>query len=78
MRTIRASEIGSYLYCRKAWKYQRQGAASENSAELAAGHQIHRQHSRVVTSAGCLRTAAVIVLLIAVALLLWNFGTEVL
>jgi len=77
MRTIRASEIGSYLYCRKAWKYQRQGVAAENTAELAAGSQIHREHGRAVMSAGCLRIAAAVMLLSAIVLLIWNFGAQI-
>jgi len=63
MRTIRASEIGSYLYCRRAWWYQRQGIESQNQAEMAIGSQIHRRHGRFVLLNGCLRAAAYILLL---------------
>ncbi len=52
MKPIRASEIGSYLYCRRAWWYQRQGQASLNQAELAAGTELHRRHGRQVLRAG--------------------------
>jgi hypothetical protein len=37
MRPIRSSEIGSYLYCRRAWWYRKIGTPSEIKAELAAG-----------------------------------------
>jgi hypothetical protein len=68
MRTIRASEIGVFLYCRRAWWYQQQGARSENQAELAAGSELHRRHGRKVLAAGLLRTAAMVLLLAALVL----------
>lgn len=69
MRTIRASEIGSYLYCRRAWWYQRQGIESQNQAEMAIGSQIHRRHGRFVLLNGCMRTAAYILLLAALVMI---------
>lgn len=69
MRAIRASEIGSYLFCARAWWYQLQGVEPENQAELTAGTEIHRQHGRQVAAAGLTRTLALIVLLIALMLL---------
>jgi hypothetical protein len=65
MKTIRASEIGTYLYCARAWWYQRQGADSTNQAELLSGTELHHQHGRAVVAAGLLQTAASILLLIA-------------
>ena len=62
MRTIRASEIGSYLYCRRAWWYQRQGIESQNQSEIAIGNEIHRRHGRAVLVNSCLRAAAYILL----------------
>ncbi len=67
---IRASEIGSYLYCRRAWWYRKQGVESENQAELATGTELHRQHGRKVLAAGLLRTLGVILLLTALTLLI--------
>jgi len=37
MKPIRASDIGSYLYCRRAWWYRLNGQESVNQAEMAAG-----------------------------------------
>jgi hypothetical protein len=78
MRTIRASEIGSYLFCRRAWKYQRKGIESDNVVELAVGTEIHRQHGRAVTTAGCLNYLAGALLLAAILLVIIHFGTQVL
>ena len=44
--TIRASEIGAYLYCRRSWWYRRQGHESVNLRALARGSQAHRSHGR--------------------------------
>lgn len=69
MRVIRASEIGAYLYCRRAWWYGRQGVPNENQAELAAGRQVHSAHGRTVTAAGCQRALAYLLLLGALILI---------
>jgi CRISPR/Cas system-associated exonuclease Cas4 (RecB family) len=75
---IRASEIGSYLYCRRAWWYRKQGMESENQAELATGTELHRQHGRKVLAAGLLRTIGVILLLAALVLLAAIFTSSLL
>jgi CRISPR/Cas system-associated exonuclease Cas4 (RecB family) len=62
LRTIRASEIGSYLYCRRAWWYQRQGIESQNQSEIAIGSEMHRRHGQAVLVNSCLRAAAYILL----------------
>lgn len=69
MRTIRASEVGSYLYCARAWAYRQKGYESANQAELAAGTEIHRQHGRTALASGLTRTLAIVLLLIALAIL---------
>ena len=66
---IRASEIGSYLYCRRAWWYRKKGVESENQAELATGTELHRRHGRKVLAAGLLRTVGLLLLLAALTLL---------
>lgn len=65
MRTIRASEISSYIYCKKAWWYLQRGEPSENQSELDSGTQIHLRHGQAVITAGLLRLAAYLLFLIA-------------
>lgn len=69
MRTIRASEIGAFLYCRRAWWYRAQGVEPENQIELTGGSEFHRRHGRGVVSAQVTRLAGVILFLAALALL---------
>jgi len=66
MPITRASDIGSYLYCRRAWRYRKDGVESENKAELAAGTELHRRHGLKTLSAGLLRTLGMILLLAAI------------
>ena len=69
MRIIRASEIGTYLYCQRAWWYHSQGIESQNQAELQGGTAYHHAHGRRVFFAGLLRLAGWALLLGAVVLL---------
>jgi CRISPR/Cas system-associated exonuclease Cas4 (RecB family) len=66
MPIIRASDIGSYLYCRRAWRYRKDGVESENQAEMAAGTELHRKHGRKALSALLLRALGMILLLAAI------------
>lgn len=68
MKAIRSSEIGSYLFCKRAWWYARKGAESSNQAEMKAGTALHERHGRQVVASGLLRGLAVILLLVAVML----------
>ena len=77
MRTIKASEIGSFLYCQRAWWYNKQGVSSDNITELAAGTDIHHKHGRAVMAAGCLRTLAGILLLGGIVLVVLHFANQV-
>ena len=69
MRTIRASEISSYIYCQRAWWYQKQGIASENQSQMAAGVNLHLQHGKTVLLTGVLRLVAYGLVLVALGLL---------
>ena len=72
MPVIRASDIGTFLYCNRAWSYRRQGVESENQAELTSGIQFHLHHGRGVFAANLARTAGYVLLLIALAVLIYS------
>ena len=69
MPIIRASDIGTYLYCRRAWWYKKQGVTSANQAELAAGTELHVKHGRQVLASGITRTVGLILLMVALVML---------
>ncbi len=66
---IRSSDIGTYLYCRRAWWYKKQGVESENQAEMETGSELHRQHGRKVLASSLARTVGLILLMLALILL---------
>lgn len=69
MRIIRASEIGTYLYCQRAWWYRKQGVVSTNQSEMIAGTEQHREHGRKILAAGLMRTLGLLLLLSSLILL---------
>jgi len=73
MRTIRASEIGTYLFCQRAWWFQKSGQSSDNLIDMVAGSELHYQHGRTALRLGCLRVVAYLLLLLALALLVGHF-----
>ena len=58
MRTLRSSELGTFLYCQRAWWYQRQGVDSTNISEMAEGTRLHNVHGRGVWRTGLLKLLA--------------------
>ena len=64
-RVIRASEIGEYLFCKRAWWLRSQGMESENRKALDAGSAEHEDLARRVALTGCLRTASFVLFLAA-------------
>lgn len=69
MRVIRASELGSFLFCARAWWYQQQGVSPQNQHLLTAGVQFHRQHGRRVLTARLTTALGWVLLLIALILI---------
>jgi hypothetical protein len=57
-RYIRASDIGTFLYCKRAWHLSQQGAASQLETERAKGTAFHVQHGQNVQAAGRAGTLA--------------------
>ena len=77
MSTIRASEIGTFIFCKRAWWYQKQGYTSDNTSELSAGTEVHVQHTRQVWSSGCLRILAYLTFITAIVLLAVYLTTRI-
>ena len=69
MSVIRSSDIGNYMYCRRAWWYRKQGLESENQAELAAGTLLHQRHGRQVLASNLNRMVGLILIMVALVLL---------
>ena len=78
MSVIRSSDIGNYLYCRRAWWYRKQGFESENQTELVAGTELHRQHRRKVLAASLSRSVGMVLLFVALILLVAYCTTQLL
>ena len=69
MSVIRSSDIGSYLYCRRAWWYRKQGIESENKVELTAGTELHQKHGRQVLASNLTRALGFVLLMVAIIIL---------
>lgn len=54
-RVLRASEIGEYLFCRRAWWFAGQGHPSLNQQAQRSGTRWHQRHGRKVVRMGCVR-----------------------
>ena len=78
MKTIRASEIGAYLYCQRSWWFQNQGLEPQNQAELASGQSLHERHAGLVIQAGCLRALATLFFLLGALLIVVHATLRVL
>ena len=78
MRTIRASEISTYLFCQRAWKYAQRGEEPQDQAEMAAGSELHYQHGRAAMSVSCMRVLAYALMLLALAALAVYFTSTLL
>ena len=78
MAIIRSSDIGTYLYCNRAWWYKKQGIHSSNETELAAGTEIHARHGRQVLASGITRTVGLILLMLALTILVAYCSAQIL
>jgi hypothetical protein len=70
---VNASEIGSWVFCAKAWQLSQIGAPSQNTSEQGEGIEWHAAHSEQVAGAQRSRRRArafafaLVVLLLALA-----------
>lgn len=63
MSIIRASEIGEYVYCARAWWLRRvAGLKPEGQARRDLGVRLHTRHGRAVAASGLLLWIAVALL----------------
>jgi CRISPR/Cas system-associated exonuclease Cas4 (RecB family) len=72
VRVVRASEIGEYNYCSRAWWYKhvaKLAPGGEVSARLEAGSEAHRQHGRAVVLSARLRIMGAALLIIGLLVL---------
>jgi len=75
MPVIRSSDIGTYLYCNRAWWYKKQGVESINQAELAAGTELHVKHGRQVLASSISRMIGLILLMIALVMIVYYLAS---
>ncbi len=69
MRPIRASELGSFLFCRRAWWYHSQGIESQNQQELTGGSEFHDRHGQGMLRSAALNVAGRLLLVLALVAL---------
>lgn len=72
---VRASDVGAWTFCNRAWWLANvQAAEHENPAVLAAGTRVHAAHGRLLQRAGWLQRVGLLLLaagLLLGGLLLW-------
>lgn len=78
MRIIRASEINSYIFCQRAWWYQKNDNISDQQAGINEGEVLHLRHGRKVLVSGVLRSLAFILIGLAIILFTFYIVTETL
>jgi len=77
---VRASGMGEYAFCARAWWLRREGVTPTRGGEArAAGTRWHEAHGRAVGRAGRLRTVSAVcayaaLALAALLLLVWWRG----
>jgi hypothetical protein len=67
---VRASDIGAWAYCRRAWYLAHvRGVAHARPEVLERGTQAHTQHGRQVRRAGVMQRIGLWLVILGVALL---------
>lgn len=68
-KVIRASELGAFTYCQRAWWYGQQNAPNENNAALSAGSAYHQAHGKRVFAGKVMQAAGWMLLCAALIVL---------
>jgi hypothetical protein len=68
-RLIRASEIGAFAFCERAWGYAARGEPSERQPEIEAGQHYHARRLHHVTWSRMIRRIGIACLIMAAAAL---------
>jgi CRISPR/Cas system-associated exonuclease Cas4 (RecB family) len=67
---IRASEVGEYVYCARAWWLRRaQGLEPAGHERREHGSTLHRRHGQAVAASRALLWAGLVLALIAIAMI---------
>jgi len=71
-KLIKASEIGEYVYCNRAWWLRRNyDVRPQNVRELKAGTVYHEKHGGQVRQAALIKRLALVFLFLAVSVLVF-------
>ena len=72
-KIIRASEITTYVYCRRGWWLERvRGYTAENVHELQIGTAFHEGHGRIVQRSTWVQRLAYILIFITVGFIVFS------
>lgn len=71
-RVIKASEIGEYVYCNRAWWLRRTyDIRPQNTEELQAGTRYHKRHEGQVRQGVLARRLALVFIFLAISVLVF-------
>ena len=68
-RTVRASEVGAFTFCERAWGYAARGEPSERQPEIEAGQRYHEWRLTRASVSQAVRTLGFVCLALAVVVL---------
>lgn len=66
---INASDVGTYLFCKRAWAFERQRTPSTLGPERARGTAYHEQHAQRVVAVKETRGLSSAVLIVGIGLI---------
>jgi len=70
-KIITASELGTYVYCARAWWYRNQNAPNENLPAMNEGTRFHRKMGRRLSAMRIARIILILMLFSALGLISW-------